>query len=73
MNQVNKYVVFKNTFEPDTKLLYFQTREEAMSFKVNSEQHESNGSWTIATVDPHTPSWLRKMWLWLESKMRCYE
>lgn len=72
MKQVNKYVVFKNTGEIDTKLLYFQTREEAMGFKVYSEQYESKGIWTIATVDPCTPSWSREMWLWLENKMRCY-
>ena len=88
MKQVNKYVVFKNTYEPETILYFFQSREDAMSFKVKEEEAEelrtmkglsvrgesfTGTGWTVASVDPPVPRWFRKMWLWLESKMRCYE
>lgn len=69
MKQVNKYVAFKNTGE---KLFYFHKHQDAMGFKIGQEEMLGE-SWTIASVDPITPSWFRKMWLWLESKMRCYE
>ena len=71
MKQVNKYVVFKNTYEPETILYFFQSREDAMSFKVKEEEASYQHSWTVASVDSRTPSWFRKMWIWLESKTRC--
>ena len=72
MKQVNKYVAFKSTHEPHTILYFFQSREDAMTFKVKEEEANIQTSWTVAAVDPRTPSRFRKMWLWLESKMRCY-
>jgi len=74
MKQANKYAAFKDTPDVDTKVVFFATHREAMSFKINEEQFNSLDpsmefkGWTVATVDPVAPSWFRKMWLWLERK-----